>query len=59
MKYKRTHILFIYLIFLFYFIFCLFFFPADLNCHSKIMPLFRILPCKPMTPCEQNIWRTA
>ena len=22
------------------------------------MPLFRLLHCKPMKPCEQNIWRT-
>ena len=24
-----------------------------------VKPLFRLLHCKPMEPCEQNIWRTA
>ena len=25
--------------------------------HSSVMPLFQLLHCEPMEPCEQNIWR--
>ena len=32
-------------------------FPFRLTCHCRVMPLFRLLHCKPMEPGEQNICR--